>query len=355
MNWFARNLAAMLFGVATSLLTTVLLIYVEAHSGQTMFGLTAHDWIHLKLMAYVPVGAILAGSMGAIGYLAGALVLRLRPIGGDVFVILGTAGVMVFLVQSAEFSLFTGGTDRGYAVTSSGKAFGKFLARSLWHTPLRFWSTGDSNDDTEIASFFNPGAAGGGAPQIANTGDGSVDGLSGGVQGLMATQDVSNTSGAQGIAKVGVGIESFGTKVQVHGGEWMLLLLQTLGFAQGGLIVFFYVRSLPHCKGCMMLLNLKGKQTRYFSRSRDMRASVDEVLNRARDKQLQQSILFHLTKGSEKQQSWSEYCSGIEILRCMSCRTHRMVFHAQRKQGATWKNIDLLAFTADTLEPLDFS
>jgi hypothetical protein len=354
MNWFARNMIAMLFGVMTSLFTTVLLIYVEAHSGETMFSLTAHDWIHLKLMSYVPVGAILAGSMGAVGYLLGALALRLRPGGSDALVILGTAACMVFLVQSAEFSLFMGGADRGYTVTRSSKAFSAFLGRSMWHTPLRFWSTGDSNDDAAIANFFNPSASGGGS-HAASSGDGKVDDLGGGVQGLMSTQDVSNTSGAQHFAQVGVGIESLGTKVQVHGGEWMLLALQTLGFAQGGLLAFFYVRSLPHCKGCMLLLNMKGKQTRYFSRSREMRSSVDEVLMRARDKQLQQSIHLHIAKGSEKQQSWSEYCSTVEILRCMNCRTHRMVFHAQRKQGATWKDIDLLAFSTNTLEPVDFA
>jgi len=227
----------------------------------------------------------------------------------------------------------------------------------MWHTPLRFWSTGDSNEDQDIANFFNPAAAssGGGGPKIANTGDSKVDDLGGGVQGLMSTQDVSNTSQAKNFAKVGVGIESFGTKVQVHGGEWMLLALQTLGFAQGALIIFFYVRTLPHCKGCMLLLKVKGRNTRFFSRSRDMRSAVDEVLMRARDKQLQQAIHLHLSKGMDKQQSWSEYCSTLEILRCSDCRTHWMHFHAQRRKGSNWKDIDLLGFETNTLEPLDFA
>lgn len=354
MNWFARNMTAMLFGVATSLITAVLLIYVEAYSGDTMFSTTAHDWIHLKIMAYVPVGAVAAGLVGSIGYLLGALVMRLRPVGADALVMLGMAGAMVFLVQSAEFGLFMGGPERGYAVTKSGKAFSHFLVSSMWHTPLRFWSTGDANDDTAMASFFNPGAGAGGGSRMANSGDGKVDDIGGGVQGLMSTQDVSNTSGAKHFAQVGVGIQSLGTKVLVHGGEWTLLGLQTLGFALGGLLVFFYLRSLPHCKNCMMLLNLKGKETRYFSRSREMRTSVDEVLMRARDKQLQQSIHFHLTKGMEKEQSWSEYCSTIEILRCTCCRVHRMEFRARRRVGTTWKDIDLLGFKGDTLEPVDF-
>jgi hypothetical protein len=39
----------------------------------------------------------------------------------------------------------------------------------------------------------------------------------------------------------------------------------------------------------------------------------------------------------------------------MQCKTHRLNFRARRKDGATWKDIALLGFTASTLEPLDFA
>jgi hypothetical protein len=134
-----------------------------------------------------------------------------------------------------------------------------------------------------------------------------------------------------------------------------MMFLQVAGFAFGGLAVFGYLRSLPHCQSCMLLLSRKGKKTRYFSRSREMRSAVDEVLVQAREKQLQRSILTHVAKGSEKQKEWSEYCSTLEIRRCMQCKTHRLNFRARRKDGATWKDIALLGFTASTLEPLDFA
>ena len=139
MNWFARNMTAMLFGVATSLITAVLLIYVEAYSGDTMFSTTAHDWIHLKIMAYVPVGAVAAGLVGSIGYLLGALVMRLRPVGADALVMLGMAGAMVFLVQSAEFGLFMGGPERGYAVTTTTGIVPMATTRP-WRAAWRVWA-----------------------------------------------------------------------------------------------------------------------------------------------------------------------------------------------------------------------
>jgi len=68
----------------------------------------------------------------------------------------------------------------------------------------------------------------------------------------------------------------------------MTILLQTAGFSIGGMLVMVQLRKHSYCKGCMLLLKKKGSKTRYYSRTRDMRAAVDDVLTKARDKQLQQ-------------------------------------------------------------------
>lgn len=346
MNWFARNLAVMLFGAAISVFTAVVLIFVEARTGTTVFG--------LSLLRFVPLGAIGAGLVGAFGYWSAGLALRLRPGVADVLVILGVAAFVVFLAQSAEFSFFMNGPAQAVAATRDTATFTRFLGSSVAQSPLDFWSGGGGGDNSASAIYFS-GATSGPSQFSGGGGDSRVEGISSGVQGMMASQDASNSAAAQHMTKLEGGIEDVGAKVKSHGSVWTMLLVQMLGFAAGGIAVFGYLRSLPHCKSCMLLLNVKGRKIRYFSRTREMRSSVDEVLMRARDKQLQQSILFHMTKGSEKKQQWSEYCSVLEIRRCMQCRIHQMDFRARRKDGATWKDIALMGFSASTLEPVDFA
>jgi hypothetical protein len=342
MNWFARNAAVVLFGAVTSVATAVALILLEGRTGTSVFGLT--------FARVVPLGTIGAGLVGAVGYLAASLALRLRPPMLNLLAVLGVAAGVVFMVQSAEFGFFMSGQVSALAATKDAATFARFMGESVVHSPLALWS-GDS-EDAGATMFFTRGTAAA-QPRIGD-GDSRVEGIGAGVQGVMATQDVSNTAAAQHAAQFGAGLETIGAKVKMHGSIWTMLMVQTMAFAAGGLAVFGYLRSLPHCTGCMLLLSKKGERTRYFSRTREMRAAVDEVLARARERQLQQSILMHMAKGSEKRQEWSEYCARFEIRRCIECNTYQLDYHARRKDGATWKDIALLAFSASTLEPVDF-
>jgi hypothetical protein len=345
MNWLARNLAVMLFGAATSIGTAMGFIFLEGRTGETVFG--------LSLLHFVPLGTIGVGLVGGIGDLAAALALRLRPGLGDMAVVLGVAAGVVFLVQSAEFGFFMGGSARAEAATRDGATFARFLGSAVAHSPLQFWGPDDGSNSAATTMFFS-GGANSGLQYGTGGGDSKVDGIGAGVQGMMATQDASKTSGVQRAEQIGEGIDAVGAKVKTHGSVWTMLLLQVMGFAVGGVAVLFNLRSLPHCQSCMLLLNRKGTKTRYFSRSREMRSAADEVLSQAREKQLQRSILTHVAKGSAKLQNWSEFCSTLEIRRCMQCKTHRVDYHARRKDGATWKDIALLGYTTTTLEPVNF-
>jgi hypothetical protein len=341
-----RNLVVVLCGALTSAMVAATVLYFEARGGELLFSFT--------IFRYIPVGAILAGFVGSLGFMGGSLALRLRPAMADLFAFLAISAAVVFLVQSADFSLFIGGEDRAYAATKDWKGFGKFLTASMVHTPLHFWSSDDSNEDAATVAFFAPGSSPN-APHVAYTGDAKTDEIGSGVTGMMATQDVSQTGPGKQMTQMTAGFQALGAKVHTHGAEWMLFLLQTFGFTVGGVVVFSQLRAISHCKSCMLLMTSKGQRTRYFARSKEMRTAVDEVLTKARDKQLQQSIHAHGTRGAEKGGNWTAFCSTLEIQRCTDCRTHKMLFHAKRKEGVNWKEIDLFAFTATTLEPIDFA
>jgi hypothetical protein len=86
-----------------------------------------------------------------------------------------------------------------------------------------------------------------------------------------------------------------------------------------------------------------------------MRNSVDDVLNKARERHLRESIQAHMAKGSDQKTKWAEYFSTLEISRCTQCQAHRLNYRTFRKEGSSWKDIALMGFTATTIEPLDFA
>jgi hypothetical protein len=347
MNWIARSLIVAMMGAATSVVVAAVLIYFEARNGQTLFA--------YSVLNFVPVGAVGAGLVASLGYFLGFLALRVRPTLAVLLGMIAISAGVVFLAQSAEFGLFLGA--RG--TTKSVARFSNFLVKSVVHTPLTLWSAAGSGDGEAMQSAaFAAGGTGFSAPAMATVsggGDGRVDSISGGVQGVVASQDVSNTSTVRQMTQMDQRINSIGSRVKTHGGLWAQLGVQTAGFMLGGVLVFLYLRQRSYCRDCMLLLRKKGVRTRYYSRTKDMRSSVDDVLTRARDKQLQQSIHAHIAKGAEKDGAWSEYCSTMEIRRCTQCRTHRVSFRTRRKTGESWKDIDLLGFTALSNDPLDFA
>jgi hypothetical protein len=341
-----RNLVVVLCGAVTSAMVAATVLYLEARSGETLFSFT--------VLRYIPLGAIVAGFIGSLGFMGGSLALRLRPAMADLFAFLAIAAAVVFLVQSADFSLFIGGEDRAYAATKDMKGFGKFLGASLVHTPLHFWSGEDGNEDAATVAFFAPGYSPN-APHVASAGDAKADEIGNGVTGIIATQDVRQTGAGKQVTQMTQGFQALGAKMHTHGAEWLLFVTQTIGFMVGGVLVFSQLRAISHCKDCMLLMTSKGQRTRYFARSKEMRTAVDEVLTKARDKQLQQSIQAHVAKGSEQGGNWTEFCSTLEIQRCTDCRTHKFLYSAKRKDGAAWKEIGVFGFTTTTLEPIDFA
>jgi hypothetical protein len=359
MNWMVRNVIALTCGALTSGLVVAVLLYYEARDGSVLFSYNGQTLIGFPFLAWIPLGPMAAGMAGAVGYLGGALALRLRPASIALFVVISVAGFMVFAAQSAEFALYVQGWPQpNGGPTKSMATYGRFLGKSIAHTPLNFWGGDEynsySNDD--VSAFFHPGGSPpSAASQLGQSGDSRVDGLGGGVSGMMQSQDMSKSETGKKIGQVGQFFDSIRARIKSHGSEWMRIFLQTMGFAAGGLAVMVYLRKLPFCKDCMLLLKKKGSTTRYYSRTRDMRAAVDEVLYKARDKQLQQAIHAQVAKGADRDGSWSEYCSVMEIRRCLSCRMHMIRFRTRRKHEEQWKDIDLLGYTTTSLEQLDLA
>ncbi len=344
MDRIPRNIGVVLFGAVSSLLTVALLAFLQARSGESLYGLSA--W------TYVPVGAIGAGFVGAVGYLVGALALRIRPgvlLVAGVFAI--AAGVHLY-VRNLDTGMLMA-TNR--ASLANPKTFTRFAAASLMHTRMPDLSLGGSksSDDSTDASSTAPAAEG---PHIDTQGDERVEGMAGGVGGMLAKADMGTQLGGSStgkLAQMDGSLQSIDKGVQSNGLTWLVATLQIAGFAMGGLVVIAYLRSLDYCNACMSFLNTKGRQTRYFNSSNGVHSSVDDFLAWMKSQKLQEGILAHYQVGSGKKHNFSEYSSTIEIRTCGGCITHRLEFSARRKTKGSWKDIKLLRHTATSLEPID--
>jgi hypothetical protein len=351
-----RNIVALLLGALTSGTMVTILLYYEARDGQTLFSYNGQTLTQMPFLAFIPIGPALAGLVGATGYLAGALVLRLRPAALAMFAVVAIAASLVWVAQSAEFALYmTGWPQPNGGPTKNMKTFGKFMRTSVTRSQLHLWSPDyDSSESEEQSAFFSP-AKSSSALQPGQSGDSRVDGISGGVSGMMSSQDASQSGPGKQLDEMGEGFASFKARLQANSIEWETMGMQTAAFAAGGLLVMFNLRRLAYCKDCMLLMAKKGEKTRYYSRTRDMHTAVNEVLRKARDMQLQQAIHAHVAKGADRDGNWSEYSSTVEIRRCVQCRMHMMSFRTRRKEDERWNDIDLLGFTSTCMEQLDFA
>lgn len=347
MDRIVRNLAVILFGAVTSVVTAAMLFLFGLRGDNSLLDLTA--W------TYVPLGATLAGLIAAGGYYIAARVLRVRPgiiLLAGVFAI--SAGTHLYIRHLDEGVLMASNRDS----LQNPRVFAKFATASLWSTRLPQFSLSsgsrsDSSDGTADSGASAPAMEG---PRVDTQGDANAEGMAQGVGGMLAKADVGTQLGAGSTGKItqmGSSIDSVGNSVSNNGLAWVTAVLQILGFSLGGAVVYVLLRTLPYCPACSQFLARKGAQTRYFLTERALRNCVDQFHEKMKEHELTESIMAHFGVGSSEKSHLSEYASTIEIKECKCCHTHRLHFSARRKKGQSWQNIKVFGFTAESLEPID--
>ena len=187
MNRIVRNLIVILLGAASSLAVASLLFLLELRGGRSLFSITVASWI--------PAGAIGAGLVAAAGYYASSRLLRLRPARVMLAAILLLSAGTVYLMDSVDYGLMRVNRKSIHGAA----AIGGFVSDALVQSPLR-------------AAFAGSGgsAAGGSTPSagamsaVAGDNNSSVQGIGGGVQGMLDTGDAlsaDNMSDAMSGAK----------------------------------------------------------------------------------------------------------------------------------------------------------
>lgn len=344
MNRTVRNVVVVLFGAICSFLTLAVLLLMEARSGQPTFS--------LMLFQYVPAGALGAGIAAGLGYYLGARLLRTRPARAHIFAIFGVAAAVVLLNQASELQMMM----QGPASATSPAAVAHLMTTAAVKLPSE-WGLSGGSSSSDDSSSASASATPGEAPHVSgDTGGTSADGISGGVQGMVNSTSTAGSMGAGGLqrfSQISQGISDLHGGVQSHSARILQLAIFIPGFAAGSLLFFWLLRRVSYCDTCDVFLSSKGEQTRYFDSEYAFRGACDNFLNKARGRQMRQSLEDISEAGSGEKNRSTMYTSTVHISRCAACEKHRLTFSVHRKEGGGWKPISLMGYTADSFDPID--
>jgi len=342
MNRLTRNLIVVLLGVVSSLLTAAVVCFLELRFGRPLFSYT--------LWTYVPAGAIGVGLVAAAGYALGSHRMRMRPPRLMLLAIVAISVASVWVIDSVEYGMMWGRPQ-----VSNLPAVGQFLATSFGNSPLKISFGGGSSDSGLGGS--GSGKASDQMPSLAGESNAGVAGIGGGVSGMLASGNALSadniSSSMSGLEKRLQSMQSLGSTVMDHGLVLELAALQLAGFLIGGVLAFWYLRSLAYCEDCQEFLSKKGEQTRYFDWERDIQNSVSDFLTTVKARRFKQSIEAHSGAGTVEKRPSSEFASTVEISRCKGCLRHQLKFSARRKKGIAWKDISMLGYEAFCMEQID--
>lgn len=125
-------------------------------------------------------------------------------------------------------------------------------------------------------------------------------------------------------------------------------ILQILGFAVGGFLVYSILSSLPYCERCSRYFASKGSQTRYTGDPQALQTTAVEIVGAFGSGAVASAMAAHNAFGDPKFHNNTPLRSTIEVHCCKECGQHRVKYGVEKKDGKDWKAIPNMTATAFT-------
>ena len=268
-----KTLIVTLAGGLTCFLTAVLLLVLQEATDFSLYGLT--------VLLVVPVGAILAGMVGATGYYAGARLVGCRPTAWLALNMVLVSAATFFLIHYLTYqtSEFNGAPVRELV------GFGEYLDLTVRNTVVKRARGGDNGPGQPLGVWGYPLAA-----------------------------------------------------------------LKVVGFALGGLAVFFILADKPYCRPCGRFLAGAGRRTRYHPDADEAEATVGRTLagfDAADAGHLQAALDAHATAGQPKAGT-AKLRTTAHLLRCGGCGAGQARFRLEAHGGEHWVEVKEATRLAET-------
>lgn len=120
--------------------------------------------------------------------------------------------------------------------------------------------------------------------------------------------------------------------------------LQVIGFAIGGVAIYFWLAALPYCQKCSKYLKAKTKQNRYTAEPESFTSMVKELALFFQKDELQKALDAHGKFGEQKNPKGGYLMSTLERKQCPACKVNWLKFSAKKLAGNEWKDINDLQF-----------
>jgi hypothetical protein len=144
-----------------------------------------------------------------------------------------------------------------------------------------------------------------------------------------------------------------GTPVELGSWGYLYAVLQMLGFAIGGVFVYFNLKSLAYCDTCSRYLVKKGIQTRYTADSDTLTKAVTEIMQCFSERRFQDAISAHAKAAGYENSTGMTLRSRVEVKRCKDCNQHWLKFTVSKKaKKDEWEDIGQLGYEAFCVEPI---
>lgn len=151
----------------------------------------------------------------------------------------------------------------------------------------------------------------------------------------------------------GVGSHGIGSAVQLGLWGYLYALLQVVGFAAGGFVIYLYLEALPYCRRCAKYLAAKEKQARFTTDRKKIDECAAQMKQQVNAGRIQEAIAMHAVFGDAKPVNVrTSLRSLVEIKRCKDCNQHWMRFSISRHGQGDWQEISNTHFENYTDQPI---
>jgi len=120
---------------------------------------------------------------------------------------------------------------------------------------------------------------------------------------------------------------------------YVIALLQVLGFAGGGFLVYTFLSDLPYCARCSRYLAAKGSLDRFSHDPEGVVETATAVLDLVRAGELTDAIAVHEAFGDRTPQRGDYLRLKVTVRRCTRCDQHWMKFEVSKWGGDEWKEL----------------
>jgi DNA-directed RNA polymerase subunit RPC12/RpoP len=120
---------------------------------------------------------------------------------------------------------------------------------------------------------------------------------------------------------------------------YVAALLQIVGFAAGGFVLYSVLASKPYCTKCSQYLSSKGKQVRYTGDTEGLQSAVKQIFLDVASSHVVKAIESQASFGNPKHQKNDHLRSVFEVRHCKKCGQHWVRFCVEKQSGDNWEEI----------------